>query len=323
MSDKRPERLTLASLVKTFFQDLANADQGLVGTVVQLTIRPRRVVETFLYKDRKQYIRPTRFVLFSLSLLAVGLLLVQWRFGMPMHEYLEPYITQSVAEGLEQGKATILSMQPNVDAVTIAKVDALHVIQQEWMVKIYVYSLKYSSYLALLFIPLNGLLHWFCFSRRGFNYAESTAAIAYISGQSSLFLFFVYPFLLLSSSPALLYSVMSWFSLFQIGYIVYATVSVYANKASDVFRAFGILFAVTLVGVLLIITYFYLYGFFSVRAELGMPVTWRHYFKPLMVIGNGLIIWTLLRWRYYTGKVWTRFLLGGVGLLLLIVGWVI
>jgi len=97
LNNPRPERLTFGNLLKNFFRDLISADQGLWGTIVQLTIRPKRVVETFLLKDRKQFIRPTRYVLFALSVSALSFLAVQYTKGKPMLEYLQPAIEKQVS----------------------------------------------------------------------------------------------------------------------------------------------------------------------------------------------------------------------------------
>ena len=207
---QRPERLSFGALVKTFLADLANADRGIVGTFVKLTTYPNVVVDTYLYEDRSRFIRPTRYVLFAVSFVAASYLLVQLRFGEPMHEYLSPYYETQV-EKIETSMLDQMMNGPKSEDpkyVEFAQSSATKYGDfWRWLMKA---ATQYSTYFSLAFLPLNALILWLAFPRRGFNFTESIVATGYYTAQATLFSILIIPFLLFTREPDTLGLVLNW-----------------------------------------------------------------------------------------------------------------
>lgn len=247
-SNKQPDRLTFGHLLSKFLEDLTNANKGLWGTVVQLTIRPRRVVETFLYKDRKQFTRPTKYVLITLSVFALNLAAVELRHGKSLLEYISPVmldVEEAALNNTEEALADAIAPRvPGIDdeeEKKSFKEGFSAGFQNEMGEEVSDKSniLKYSSYINVLLIPFSAFIYWFCFPRREFNYPENLAAIAYLNSHGNIFGIIALPVILFSASPKMLSVVMATGSVISLIYTLYATINVYVKKWTDVPRAIG------------------------------------------------------------------------------------
>lgn len=245
MEPQRPDRLTTSNIFRNFFQDLLNADRGMWGTIVQMTLRPHRVVRTFLFEDRKRYIRPTRYVLFSLSIAALTFVAIQWRYGQPLHEYLRPTIEAQADEMVldlaeqanrkaeEQGK-TITPEREAADLKMRASI-------REGTIQTNTNLIKYGNYLGLLGMPLIALAYWLMFPRISFNYPEHLASVGYIYGHASVLSVITLPFILLAASPEGLLKALVYSSVVTLLYQTYATGRVYVKSIKDALLAIAIL----------------------------------------------------------------------------------
>jgi hypothetical protein len=160
-----PERLTLRSIGSDFLRDFTQAEKGLWGTIVQLTVRPRRVLDTFLYESRQQFSRPTRYLIFCLSIAAFQFIAVQWRYGVSVVEYNE-----TLEEGTEAYQGPIEAFAQGYSTGRGDK-------------KISVKEIAaYASYISVIFIPAYAFMYFFLFPARSLNYAESLAGTTYLHG---------------------------------------------------------------------------------------------------------------------------------------------
>lgn len=65
--------LTLREALHEARHDWLDLERGALGTVVDLTLRPARVMRAYLIERRRDYVRPLRYLLFSVALqVAVG-----------------------------------------------------------------------------------------------------------------------------------------------------------------------------------------------------------------------------------------------------------
>ncbi len=158
-----PERLTLKSIGADFIRDFTQAEKGLWGTIVQLTTRPRRVLDTFLYENRQHFSRPTRYLIFCLSIAAFLFIAVQWRYGVSLVEYGE-----TVAEDQENYRGFIASFAEGFASGGEGKAISVKALA------------AYANYALVLLIPAYAFLYFFLFPARGLNYAESLAGAVYL-----------------------------------------------------------------------------------------------------------------------------------------------
>lgn len=265
MSVPPPDRLTFSNIISNFFRDLTNADRGMWGTIVQLTVRPQRVINTFLFEDRARFIRPTRYVLFALSVAALSFVAIQWRYGQPIQEYLRPTIErqaeesvaslrQSFEERLDLTDPASLEQKRQANAKMIAGI-------REEAIKVNTNAIKYGNYLGILFMPLAAFAYWFMFPRKRFNFAEHLASVGYIYSHASLLNLLTLPFILLATSPDGLIRALLYASILQGIYQLYATARVYVKSWSDLFIGLGALIAFTIGIILLVKSSAYLIGY--------------------------------------------------------------
>lgn len=71
VSSKGP--LTLREALREARHDWLDLERGALGTLIDLTLRPARVMRAYLVERRRDYVRPLRYLLFSVALqVAVG-----------------------------------------------------------------------------------------------------------------------------------------------------------------------------------------------------------------------------------------------------------
>lgn len=311
-----PERLSVLALVKNFVSDLANADRGLLGTIVKLLWRPERVIDTYLYEDRNHYLRPTRYVLFALSVAAVLYITVQLRFGEPLHEYLRPYYQDYI----EDSNTELLLPYQDADGRILPGVAELDYkmarkqadLNEAYMLRFTTFLTQYSNYLSLLFIPLQALIFWLAFPRRGYNFAESLAANTYIGGTFLLLTLISLPFILAINSPHALAEVLNIVGLVQILYLLYATYRVYALGVRAGLRGFAIALGISLVLFSLGTLVIYYFGYYNGLTDggertAGLPFWTKVGFTFLAYLA---LFIGFLRWRF-RGRCKTL-ILGGI-----------
>lgn len=169
-----PERLTLRSIMTDFVRDFSQAERGLWGAFVQLTLRPRRVIETFLYKDRQQFSRPTRYLIFCLSVAALQLLLVQGRYGSSLYEYQMDLQNHELALQIDPVSEFARGFKEGFEGGSNNSIE-----------EIKAYS-SYSSYLLATLIPVFAFGYFMVFPARKFNFAETLAGSVYLHGHQLL-----------------------------------------------------------------------------------------------------------------------------------------
>lgn len=65
--------LTLREALREARHDWLDLERGALGTVVDLTLRPAKVMRAYLHERRRDYVRPLRYLLFSVAIqVAIG-----------------------------------------------------------------------------------------------------------------------------------------------------------------------------------------------------------------------------------------------------------
>lgn len=298
MENSRPERLTLANIISNFFRDLTSADRGLWGTVVQLTLRPERVVNTYLFEDRKRFIRPTRYVLFVFSLLALNYVALQYRHGKPLHEFLRPYMEQQVDDQIVEIKSQVMkqtnSGNPEANAVLDEK---FYPVYREGVLNYLSFSVRYSNYIGVVAVPFMALLYLFCFPRLNFNYPEHLAASGYMFAHSGLLSMLGLPVLLIFTTPATLFYALSVASVLQAVYLLYATIRIYVNKATDFLLALLLYFLVVVTISVMLYKFSYFIGaLYGERIAGGAGIHFRF----------GMLLYLMAPILFLVGTLWLR-----------------
>ncbi len=212
-----------------FLRDFTDADRGIWGTFLQLTIRPRRVVQSYLAGDRQRFIRPFRYLLFSISLSAVYLLFLKYWYDNPVEQLmttvLEPWYADRLDAGLlAQQAAGSLSAQD----LPVERTRNADLVQ--FLSTVVRYILQYLSVVFLVSIPLLASFNRFVFSQSSFNYAESLVATTYLVAQTTLLSFLVVPLLLLWHTMDALLILTGISTLGTVTFFIYATFAVYGAR---------------------------------------------------------------------------------------------
>lgn len=269
------------------------------------------MVETFLLKDRKQFIRPTRYVLFALSVSALSFLAVQFSKGKPMLEYLQPAIENQVGGINNESNRKDLA-----DAIA-SEIPGLHSERAQQGFRDGFNDglalpggnlIQYASYIGLALLPVVALFYWLCFPGRKFNFAEHLATAAYISSHSNMFNVFSIPVILLSDSPLFLTKTIALTSLLSFSYTLFAVISVYITKWTDFFVALGYYLA-GLVGIfILFVPAIYFAGYIRFLLDTGgsletiTPSLWNYLklFSSIMVLCSIFLV-RIRPKRWYIG----------------------
>ena len=178
-----------------FFRDVTQAERGLVGTIVQLTLRPARVIDTYLYTDRKRFLKPTRYLVFCFSLAALQVFVIQTWYGKPVQELVAEADATDHARLVEKGY--IESEEIEVEE---SKAEAeLHDRYHQFGARFSVFYNEFRTFFAMLFIPVLGLLYYFFYGRHGFNIAEAMVAATYLHAHLALLASLFLPLFFLGS----------------------------------------------------------------------------------------------------------------------------
>jgi hypothetical protein len=208
-----PPRLTLRRLVSDFLRDVTDADRGLLATIWELTLRPGQVVTTYLHQDRSRFLRPTRYLVFCLSLAAIQLVAVQLWYGQSVEEMRQETSTRDREQSAEFD--------------SLAELTAAEAAYHEWLdrTKARFHSLtgEFRSFFAMLVIPLFGLLYYALYARHGLNLAESIVAAAYLHAHVVFLSFLFLPLYFLGDSSQ---DYQRWFRLEEIATGLYLFVAV-------------------------------------------------------------------------------------------------
>lgn len=270
MTPQTPDRLTFRNIISNFFHDLISADRGMWGTIVQLTLRPRQVIDTFLFEDRQRFVRPTRYVLFALSVAALTFVAIQWRYGQPIEEYLRPTFEQRADESVQNLRQSLeesLAALTDEEAIARKRKENEETVKalRDGNVKATANMVKYGNYISIVFLPLAAFVYWLIFPRKGFNYAEHLASFAYISSHGSLLSVLLIPFILFARSPDGLLQALLISSLLAGCYQLYATFRVYVNSWKDVLISTFAFVAFSVGTVLLVRSLSYVTGYMMGR----------------------------------------------------------
>ena len=301
MSDNKPSRLSVTSLIGNLLQDLANADRGMLGTLLHLTYRPGRVVRTYLYEDRTRYIRPTKYLLVALSVLTVIFVVAQFRYGMPIHEYLTDFYREVAESQLQDMETRMLANVENTpeDRQWVAERIGGYT---DFMVDLNKTLTKYSSYLMVALLPFQSLLLWLAFPRREYNYAEVLAANTYLSAHQAITSVVLLPFLLLIASPETLAFTLMIVSILQLAYYLIALIPVFVRSFTDVLIALGMYLAFVAWFIVVLRTLYYVYDVGVWLYQGGSIYSVIAFIKLLVVLLFFAIVGLAIRWRAKGGS---------------------
>ena len=243
------KRLTTRDIVADLLRDFTDADRGMLGTFVQLSIRPRRVVGAYLEGDRRRFIRPTRYLAFTLSLSAAAFFLIQYWYGTSLTEIMLEHSGPGFAAALEDDLAA-RQLEYSLSAEEIERARKQNAQLTESARRVYRFLFEYYSVFFVAFVPVGATIHRAFYPRNTFTLAESVVASLYIYSHSNLLAIVLIPVcILFSSTPyAFLNSLFIGYAITCL-YMLFAVQQTYAHRWWEFFVAWlglGFAFYITL-----------------------------------------------------------------------------
>ena len=229
-SNKNKSRLTVRQLTADFLRDFTDTDRGVLGTIVQLTLHPRRVVQAYLSGDRSRFIRPTRYLGFVLSISAAVFFIVQYWFSGAVAETILSGLETGFVEGLEEDlaarQARYSLSSEEVDKLRKSNARVAHF----WRTGVRL-SIKYYSAVFVASIPLAAFGHRWFYPRNTYNLPESIVASLYVYSHATILAIFLTPlWLILADSPIELVNLLWMGSAISFLYTLYAVQSTYGHR---------------------------------------------------------------------------------------------
>lgn len=233
------ERITLKYIIRSIIETLTNVERGFWYTLRALLTRPGIVAREYLEGRRKRYYHPVRYLFIIVTVVTV-ITLVSGVYDLQQSEILQ---LQNDAMGLQPDEKAVARQQK---------------IQEE--IK------KYLNLVAIITLPFIGLVGYWFFRKRKYNYAEHLVMASFWSAELSaiglpvqlLFLFFpgavIYAFpvsILISSS----YYGWGYRQLFGIGYGQAFLKGLLVNIVGFILMFFTVML-VTALGVLIFVSIF-------------------------------------------------------------------
>lgn len=145
-------RLNLKQLLKEVWLAITNADRGIIRLFKELTYRPGFVAYEYIVGKRKKYFNP-----FSYLFLMVAIALF----------FILKFENLAVSR---------------LDPMALSRLDS-----GDYDTGILRYSFSYFNIFILLMCPLNAVIIWLFYFKKGRNYAEIIVLSSYLSGQTMLF----------------------------------------------------------------------------------------------------------------------------------------
>lgn len=183
---KQQERLTLKVILRSAYESITNLERGFGHTVLTLLARPGKVAEDYLAGKRKAYFPPVRYLIIMIALSA--LVLIYSGYYDEQYEAMKQWQEQQLSVTGDQQKTEIYTEE-----------------QQQRQARIQEFTKNYLNLISLLSYPFLGLVSFWAFRKRKYNYAEHLVICAYWGAQSALYAMIVLLLLLLLPVP-LLYS---------------------------------------------------------------------------------------------------------------------
>ncbi|HEY0678092.1 MAG TPA: DUF3667 domain-containing protein [Chitinophagaceae bacterium] len=179
---------------------VTHADRGFLFTIKELVINPGRVAREYVQGKRKKYFNP-----FSFLIIIIGILLIANSIFKPYSRPGESVSkTPPSTMRSEQGRkkyAEILERSRNFGE----------------------FMNKRTNLVLFVSTPFIAAVLWLIFRRRGLNYAEHLAAMAYVNGFLNLLTSFIYgPLLYFSRGTYVftgIYAMMMLSHVFYVGYL--------------------------------------------------------------------------------------------------------
>lgn len=138
--------LTLREALHEARHDWLDLERGALGTVIDLTFRPAKVMRAYLYERRHDYVRPMRYLIFSVA---------------------------------AQVAASYAALNSEALQGQVAQVDAKAMQQANWL-------LENAAVLTLLLMPLIAGVLRLCFARHGMRYVDALVVASYTQAQLNL-----------------------------------------------------------------------------------------------------------------------------------------
>jgi hypothetical protein len=157
-------KFSFGHLLHEFFHAFTHADKGIIHLVKGLATKPGKVVAEYLDGKRKSYFNP-----FTFFLLCAGFFVFMNALVKPNGEW--PKADPAVLARIPSAKGKEMYMKAMERSTTV-----------------YTITQKNSNMLALAALPINALIFWIFFRRRGRNYAEFVVAMLFL-GSFATFLF--------------------------------------------------------------------------------------------------------------------------------------
>ena len=199
VTDNDPKRLSIRELANDFLLDFINSERGMGGTLLQLTVRPDLVIETYISGDRSRFVKPTRYLTFILGVAAAYFFAVQYWYDAPVSEMASSLVTADIEAQLD---AQILADK----ASGILSTEEVIAREREKQLAVDLAGsmassmLEYYSLLILASIPIVAFIFRAVFVLNAMTLAESLVASVYIGSHASFLYCLTFPLLLFGDS---------------------------------------------------------------------------------------------------------------------------
>lgn len=145
-------RLTLKNVWDDVAENVFNFDHSFWRTVVDLTLRPGQVMQSYFDGVRKRYMNPIAYIGIAITLSGIMLLLMR----------------KVLLEGISFELPGMPAMDPEV------------------MSKIMQVTMDFNTFVFILYIPVIAISGWLVFNQKGFNFTEYLVAGIYILAHFSI-----------------------------------------------------------------------------------------------------------------------------------------
>ena len=144
MQDPTPPRLTMHDILHSVSETL-NLDRGILRTLWDLLVAPQTLFETYFFKDRNKYSKPTTLLMLMLA----GVILSS-RHCLPPSDSYSPNLFLTISASNQDELRTLNTIR------------------------------EYDDVLRLLLVPAASVISYLLFRKQGWHFAEHLAFNAYI-----------------------------------------------------------------------------------------------------------------------------------------------
>ena len=237
--DGRPP-LSVRDLVADFLHDLVNSERGMGGTLVQLTLHPGVVVNSYLSGDRDRFVKPTRYLVFVMGAAALFYFAIQAWYGTSLAEMYSDAAVADIAAQFDREIAASEQATGPLSKEAMSRVETVRAETLSRTTTLFQSMFTYASISILLSLAISTVSLRAVLVLNRFSLAEALVACLYIGVHATLLYFLTLPLFFFGSTPE---DFMFWTSvalLLNGIYSAYAVYQVFVTKWWEIPIAIGL-----------------------------------------------------------------------------------